>query len=109
MRIVDGEVGCVYRCSEFVAVRAVADEGADKTRAMGWLQFRGSIRVGQIDEKAQTSKHTNDSCTIPQKQVAVASSSLDQPSLAKPATGKYGFDLSTAVVVVGVEAMLMYF
>ena len=31
---------------------------------------------------------TNASCTAPQKHVAVASSSLDQPSLALPARGK---------------------
>lgn len=91
-----------------MAVRAVADEGADKTRTMGWLNF-GSIRAGQIDEQTRTQKPTNDSCTVPQKHVAVASSSLDQPSWATPAKGKYGFDLSTAVVVgVVVEAMLMY-
>lgn len=44
-------------------------------------------------------KLTNDNCTAPQKHVAVASSSVDQPSWAKPAKGKYGFVLSTAVVV----------
>lgn len=56
-------------------------------------------------------KLTNDNCTVPQKHVAVASSSLDQPSWAKPATGKYGFDLFTAEAagVVVVEAMLAYF
>ncbi len=43
-------------------------------------------------------KLTNESCTAPQKQVAVASSSVDQPSLAKPATGKYGLVLSTVVL-----------
>jgi hypothetical protein len=31
---------------------------------------------------------TNESCTVPQKQVAVASSSVDQPSCATPAIGK---------------------
>lgn len=37
VRVIDGEVGCVHGRSEFVAVGAVADEGADETRAMGWL------------------------------------------------------------------------
>jgi hypothetical protein len=38
----------------------------------------------------------NASWTAPQKQVAVASSSLDQPSVARLARGMYGFDLSEA-------------
>ena len=37
---------------------------------------------------------TNDNCTAPQKQVAVASSSVDQPSLADPARGKKGLEVS---------------
>lgn len=32
---------------------------------------------------------TKDSCTVPQKQVAVASSSVDQPSVARPPRGKW--------------------
>jgi hypothetical protein len=72
------------------------------------------MRAEQIDEQTQMPKLTNDSCTAPQKQVAVASSSVDQPSLAKPARGKLGLDLSTAVAVavgvgVVVEAMVGYF
>jgi sugar phosphate isomerase/epimerase len=38
VRVVNGEVGCVHGRGEFVAVGAVADEGADETRAMGWLR-----------------------------------------------------------------------
>lgn len=46
---------------------------------------------------------TNASCTAPQKHVAVASSSLDQPSPAHPASGMYGSDLSAeAAIAVGV-------
>lgn len=41
---------------------------------------------------------TKASCTAPQKHVAVASSSLDQPSLAQPARGIYGFDLSMVLL-----------
>jgi len=36
----------------------------------------------------------NDNCTAPQKQVAVASSSVDQPSPARPATGKTDLEVS---------------
>jgi len=37
VRVVHGEVGCVHRRGQLVAVGAVADEGAKKTRAMDWL------------------------------------------------------------------------
>lgn len=50
---------------------------------------------------------TNDSCTAPQKQVAVASSSVDHPSWLKPATGKYCFGFSTVVVVEVVVAAIV--
>lgn len=52
------------------------------------------LEVGSLRAKL-----TNASCTAPQKQVAVASSSLVQPSLAAPARGKYGLDLSEWSVV----------
>lgn len=42
----------------------------------------------------------NASCTTPQKQVAVAESSFDQPSSAPPARGKYGTDLSAVAAIV---------
>jgi hypothetical protein len=35
--IEDSEIGCVHRRGKFVAVGAVADEGAYKTRALDWL------------------------------------------------------------------------
>lgn len=41
-----------------------------------------------------SAERTNFSCTAPQKQVAVASSSVDHPSLALPARGRNGLDLS---------------
>jgi hypothetical protein len=64
--------------------------------------------------------HTNDdskpspctgkaSCTAPQKHVAVASSAFENPSLAWPARGKYGSDLSaveTDIAVATGEASL---
>jgi hypothetical protein len=50
------------------------------------------------------SRLTNESCTAPQKHVAVASSSVDQPSSAPPARGKYGFDLSMVE-----DTMVSYF
>lgn len=43
---------------------------------------------------------TKTSWTAPQKQVAVASFSLDQPSLAKPARGMKGLDLSAVLAAV---------
>jgi hypothetical protein len=36
--VVDSEVGGEHRRGEFVAVGAVADEGADIAWAMGWLE-----------------------------------------------------------------------
>jgi len=58
------------------------------------------LEQSRADERPQISRLTNDSCTAPQKHVAVASSLVDQPSWANPARGKYGLDLSTAAVVV---------
>lgn len=43
---------------------------------------------------------TNESCTAPQKHVAVASSWLDQPSLEDPARGKKGLELSAVAAIV---------
>lgn len=42
---------------------------------------------------------TTPSCTAPQKQVAVASVSLEYPSLAIPDRGNQGFDLSTLAAI----------
>ena len=63
---------------------------------MGWLWVGDRIREGGVDRNV---KLTNASCTAPQKHVAVASSSLDQPSLAQPARGMYGLDLSVVAMV----------
>lgn len=41
----------------------------------------------------------NDSCTAPQKHVAVAESSFDHPSSAPPARGKKGLDLSAVAAI----------
>lgn len=89
-----------------MAVGAVADEGFDQTGALGWLgacQLRMRRRsdggkrgwawlVGcrgtLMTDENETAGLTNASCTAPQKHVAVASSSVDQPSLARPANGK---------------------
>lgn len=52
---------------------------------------------------------TKASWTPPQKHVAVASVSVDQPSLAPPATGKYFFDLSAVVaMIVGCTVLALY-
>lgn len=45
---------------------------------------------------------TRTSCTVPQKQVAVASSSVDHPSRARPATGKLFWAVD--IVMSGIEA-----
>lgn len=37
VRVGDGEVGCEHGGGDFVAVRAVAEEGFDQARALGWL------------------------------------------------------------------------
>jgi len=41
----------------------------------------------------------NDSCTAPQKQVAVASSAVDHPSWPRPAKGKWDLVLSEADII----------
>ena len=52
--------------------------------------LEGRLMYG-ADSKARL---TNANCTAPQKHVAVASSSLDQPSSAQPDKGMNGLDLS---------------
>ena len=69
-----------------MAVGAVADEAADEGGAVGWLGH--GVSVEGVEEGMRGWGLTNESWTAPQKQVAVASSSLEQPSLAKPARGK---------------------
>ena len=49
-----------------------------------------------IELKAERTKAN---CIAPQKHVAVASSSVDQPSSPKPAIGIYGLDLSAASIL----------
>jgi hypothetical protein len=51
------------------------------------------------DENQKGWSLTKTSCTAPQKQVAVASSSVDQPSRARLARGIYGFDLSAVAAI----------
>lgn len=57
-------------------------------KAGPWVGWWVGVRVEGVEEGMRGWGLTNESCTAPQKQVAVASSSLDQPSLAKPARGK---------------------
>ena len=57
----------------------------------------------QLQTKVSTSPGPevgNDSCTAPQKHVAVALSSLFQPSLARPARGMWDLELSEADIIV---------
>lgn len=62
-----------------------------------------SVLLTEPSERKWARGLTNASCTAPQKHVAVASSSLDQPSPAHPASGMYGLDLSAeAAIAVGI-------
>ena len=49
VRVVDSEVGCVHRRSELVAVGAIADEGANETRAICGLKI-GRVMLEQSRE-----------------------------------------------------------
>lgn len=90
----------MYRRGEFVTIGAVADKGADKAFTMGWLEngFRLAQRSVQIPQQIHVLTLTNTNCTAPQKHEAVASSSVDHPSLAKPATGNHDLVLSLGIV-----------
>lgn len=105
VRVGDGEVGREHGRGDFSTVRAVADEGGDQAWALGWLggvlvlesrKLGRERSVGNEWEQNQGAQLTNASCTAPQKHVAVASSSLDQPSLALPARGMKGLDVPAA-------------
>lgn len=37
VRVGDGKVGCEHGRGDFAAVGAIADEGVDQARALGWL------------------------------------------------------------------------
>ena len=115
MSVGDDEVGCEHGRGDFAAVGAVADEGVDQSWALGWLGFfDGAVSVVYVNEVGRKverkgewggsrsvgshtrvpmgrlrmdARLTNASCTAPQKHVAVASSSLDQPSSAQPDNG----------------------
>lgn len=40
VRIGDDEIGCEHGRGDLAAVGAVADEGVDKARFLGWLKVR---------------------------------------------------------------------
>lgn len=87
--VVDGEVGCEHGRCDLAAVCTVAHECVDEAWALGRLclalanvcdaRMRG---LGHDAGNGLGMRLTNDSWTAPQKQVAVASSSVDQPSSA---------------------------
>lgn len=93
-----GSVGCGRR---EVVLKTVILEGrkarmgegvggtGDDSRREGLPNQRGAgrSRIELVTAKKRD-RLTNASCTAPQRHVAVASSSLDQPSFAKPARGK---------------------
>jgi hypothetical protein len=76
------------RLAHFVAVAAVAGKGLAEARRFQRLenyvyrQYFGFLFDGNLDRT-----RTKDNCTAPQKHVAVASFSLDQPSEETPARG----------------------
>jgi hypothetical protein len=76
MRVRHGDVGLVEGGTNLAAVGAMADMTVDKTGFLEWLKLPVSSGIpgSELDRLTKTS------CTAPQKQVAVASSSLDQPS-----------------------------
>lgn len=98
VRVQDGEVGGEHAGCDLVAVGAIADESVDEAggfgglgvaqcqrRSLGWEVLRGLTKA---------------SCTAPQKQVAVASVSVDQPSFARPARGKvFGGNVGAAIAI----------
>ena len=46
IRIVDDETGCEHGRGDFVAVRAITDEGVDQARALGWeCQLHGATEA----------------------------------------------------------------
>jgi hypothetical protein len=93
VRVGDGEVGGEHGRGDLAAVAAVADKAVDQAFALGRLygsssrrHVRGEHIVGKIRMKSALLRRraslsrgplTKASCTAPQKQVAVASSSLE--------------------------------
>jgi hypothetical protein len=76
VRVRHGDVGLVEGGTNLAAVGAMADMTVDKTGFLEWLYMLVSLRSPGLELVILTKT----SYTAPQKQVAVASSSLDQPS-----------------------------
>jgi hypothetical protein len=76
VRVRHGDVGLIEGGTNLAAVGAMADMTVDKTGFLEWLYMLVSLRSSGLELVILTKT----SCTAPQKQVAVASSSLDQPS-----------------------------
>lgn len=87
VRVRDGEIGCEHGGCDFAAIGAVADEAIQETRARGWLHIISTRILSWEIKERRGLQHTNANCTAPQKHVAVASSSPEYPSLARPARG----------------------
>ena len=77
----------------------MADVAVDQTRSLKWLTLLVSTYtrhrlkqrrefIAASHDKLDLAILTRISCTAPQKQVAVASSSVDQPSFERFTTGK---------------------
>lgn len=85
-----------------MAVGTVADERLDQSRFLGRLLIRVSELLCVCDDAGRT----NTSWMAPQKHVAVASLSVDHPSVAPPASGNHCFSFDEAdMFVVSVDEM----
>lgn len=78
-----GEVGCEHRCGYFSAVGAMADEGVGESGCFERLHRKFNAR--SLAEWVES--RTITIWTAPHAQVAVASSSFDQPSSVRPWRG----------------------
>lgn len=81
-------IGLVEGWADLATVDAMADMAIEQTGLFQWLFI---IMLGPWSFRFSlyhSGRLTSTSCTAPQKQVAVASSSVDQPSLERWTTGK---------------------
>lgn len=85
--VVDGEVGGEHGSGDLATVEAVADKGVDQTRGLSRLYLNSNVSM--YNSLFKTVEPTKTICTAPQKQVAVASVSDDQPSRATPERGRF--------------------
>lgn len=110
MRVCDDEVGCKHGRCQFSAVCAVAKKRVDEAGSLGGLRGKlvsvnyQAVIAYQHSKTNECRKNwsglTNANWTAPQKQLADALLSVDQPSFPEPVRGIYGFDLSADAAIV---------